>query len=123
MSVLATFRLLLAAVLDENLAGRPAPPEACLYLADLARELVQELAEQRRPRPHTLELVQRVAELEQKLAHLEPGERADAIQRRLHLSRSRFYRLRALAQSRCKSGLDHVESRSQVGLAASSIAP
>lgn len=66
------------------------------------RERIRELYEQALEalegrRPQTRAIRNRVAELEQKLAHLPRGERAAAIRERLSLSRAAYYRHRAKA--------------------------
>lgn len=65
-------------------------PALVLLSAELAAES---------PEPKTRRQLQleRIAELERQLIELSPGERAEAIQQRMSLSRSQYYRLRSEA--------------------------
>lgn len=96
---LAEFRLLLQGVLDEAL-HRGAPIEPVLHVADLARQVVAELAERRDTRrPNTRRLVERVRRLEHDLRDRDPALRREIICRRLGIGRSRYFELRKLALS------------------------
>lgn len=50
-------------------------------------------------RQETRERLAKLRRLERQLAHLSPGERAAAIRQRMGISRSGYYKLRALALS------------------------
>lgn len=93
---LVAFRLALSGVVGDCLAGAVPPPEIALFVWEQARLITDELAE-RRHRPGTAQLAARIAQLERQMRHMEPGERATAIRRRLGLSKTTFYRLRKIA--------------------------
>lgn len=83
-------------------ALRAAPTDAdrARLLAQLQASLDLIVAEADSRRPTTRALAQRVGELERQLADRPAGERAQIIRVRLGLSRSRYYRLRGLHESR-----------------------
>lgn len=84
----AEFRAALAELIRQaQAAGIDA--DLLVLVSDLARELLDPR------RPGTRELAAHVARLERLLATYEPGARAAAIQQRLGLSRSAYYRLRS----------------------------
>lgn len=100
MSDLAAFRLRLAAVVNDALAGRVPAAEDALALADQARELLQELHDRRcMRRLQTRELIAQFRRLESALRDRSPAERRTAVCRRLGIGRSRYFELRRAVQS------------------------
>jgi hypothetical protein len=97
MEGLAAFRLRVAELIAWA-QERGADDDLLMDITDGVRELADEL-QSRRTHRKTRALAARIVKLEAQLADRDPGERAEIVRLRLGLSKSTYYRLRAVPEN------------------------